>query len=73
MPSKKKVERDYVSTRSGEKTGEMVVASGTGVKPKKNSDNQEQQPQHVVAVKMHTGTLFIYRGENRRVEFIRTV
>lgn len=28
---------------------------------------------NVLEVKMNTGTLFIYRGKNRRVEFVRTI
>lgn len=37
-------------------------------KPKKQEGDEE-----VTEVKMKTGTLFIYRGSNHRVEFIRTV
>jgi hypothetical protein len=34
---------------------------------------KKQGDETVIEVKMLTGTLFIYRGENHRVEFVRTV
>lgn len=37
-------------------------------RPKKKDGDQT-----VIEVKLLTGTLFIYRGENHRVEFVRTV
>ena len=34
---------------------------------------KKQGDERVIEVKMLTGTLFIYRGMNHRVEFVRTV
>lgn len=48
------------------KTSRRGVSKKGGPRPGKKAKNEE-----VVKVKMLTGTLYLYRGENRRAEFIR--
>jgi hypothetical protein len=64
-----------IGTRAS-KTGKAESALNDGVeierrplpRPKKKDGDET-----VIEVKMLTGTLFIYRGEHHRVEFVRTV
>lgn len=64
-----------INTRAASKNGEDAVLHDglefdrrPNPRPKKKDGDET-----VVEVKMLTGTLFIYRGEHRRVEFVRTV
>lgn len=52
----------------GDEDGILDIERGPAPKPKRKSGDET-----VVEVQMLTGTLFIYRGENHRVEFTRTV
>jgi hypothetical protein len=59
--------------------GEMAVGVGVvkrRIPPPTNSKNKRQRPAddgEVVKVKLLTGTLYLYRGKQRRAEFIRRV
>mmetsp|Transcript_2261 Transcript_2261/g.6470 ORF Transcript_2261/g.6470 Transcript_2261/m.6470 type:complete len:180 (-) Transcript_2261:330-869(-) len=75
-PKNKKGGNRRVNTRAGANKngeepnfdeGEEIVRRPTPRPKKKDGDET------VIEVKMLTGTLFIYRGENHRVEFVRTV
>lgn len=74
--SKKLAQAKSRVTRAGAtKNGEEPMADDGGAierrpapRPKKKEGDET-----VIEVKMLTGTLFIYRGEHHRVEFIRTV
>lgn len=71
VSKRKKPDRHSITTRSGEEPefpGGMAFETRQVPKPKKKSGDET-----VIEVKMLTGTLFIYRGENHRVEFARTV
>jgi hypothetical protein len=68
---RKKTQRHFMTTQHGgepEFRGGIVVEPRQEPKPTTRSGDGE-----VIEVKMLTGTLFIYRGENHRVEFARTV
>lgn len=70
-PRGKKVNRHINKRPSGEEPeygGDMESLPKQAPKPKKKPGDET-----VIKVKMLTGTLFIYRGENHRVEFNRTV
>ncbi len=74
--SKEKLGIRRINTRAtGIKTGEEPIFDDgmederrPTPRPKKKDGDET-----VIEVKMLTGTLFIYRGENHRVEFVRTV
>ena len=46
---------------------------GNRSKTYKNSETQYGEDGEVVKVKLLTGTLYLYRGPQRRVEFVRRV
>mmetsp|Transcript_11713 Transcript_11713/g.18450 ORF Transcript_11713/g.18450 Transcript_11713/m.18450 type:complete len:184 (-) Transcript_11713:114-665(-) len=66
-----------ISTRAATKKdgkGKSALIDGLDMDKKAPSPRpkKKQGDETVVEVKMLTGTLFIYRGEHRRVEFVRT-
>jgi len=68
---RKKTHSHFVRSLIGEEPGfrgDIVLEPRQAPRPKKKSGDAT-----VIEVKMLTGTLFIYRGENHRVEFSRTV
>ena len=71
VSKRKKTQSHSLTSRIGEEPGyrgDMVLEPRQAPRPKKKSGDAT-----VIEVKMLTGTLFIYRGENHRVEFSRTV
>jgi hypothetical protein len=61
------------STRSNIKDGKSLLK---GIKPTKKPPRGNalgENDESVVKVKMLTGTLYLFRGENPRAEFVRTV
>lgn len=64
-----------VNTRAGSsKNGEVLRAEDIGEIERRSAPRPKKRngDETVIEVKMLTGTLFIYRGENHRVEFVRT-
>lgn len=64
------------STRSAIKQGGKEKALLKGIKATKKPSSKKSklgENETVVKVKMLTGTLYLYRGEHRRAEFVRTV
>jgi len=64
------------STRSAIRKNKVGKALYTGIKDNKKVSKGKKNKnanETVVKVKMLTGTLYLYRGENPRAEFIRTV
>lgn len=64
-----------INTRAAGKNGEateLLLGLESERKPSPRPKKRETD-ETVIEVKMRTGTLFIYRGEHHRVEFVHTV
>lgn len=61
------------STRSNNKDGKSLLKGIKTTKKAPRGQKQLGENESVVKVKMLTGTLYLFRGENPRAEFVRTV
>lgn len=68
---------DRPSTRAAHRQSKVDRALFTGIKDRKMPKGKKSKKmglnETVVKVKMLTGTLYLYRGEHPRAEFVRTV
>ena len=76
-PAASAADSDRPSTRFTTRSSKAEKILYTGIKDKKVPKGKKSKKggpnETVVKVKMLTGTLYLYRGENPRAEFIRTV
>lgn len=74
--SSSKSKNKRASTRAASKNGEdsLLLSNGLDFERRQTARPKKQDgDETVIEVKMLTGSLFIYRGDHHRVEFVRTV
>jgi len=70
---KAKVISTRIGTRSTRGSGEAILLPELPTRKKKTfALKKVKKDENVTVVKMLTGTLYLYRGERRRAEFVRT-
>ena len=72
MTKATKVNSTRIGTRSAIEAGKAVLLADLPVKRKGTKGNTVRKDDNVAVVKMLTGTLYLFRGERPRAEFVRS-